>query len=156
MFVARKASADALFERLGRPDLADEGLLRGAPGAADPIQSGGYAAWKTANGIVDDGQDDDNDNIPAIIEFALGTSTTASSSHALPIPGFTAVGEDSFLTISYEKNPAATDLTFQIQSSTDLINWKDESTIEVSPNIYRTSTPVTAGIRQYLRLAVGQ
>ena len=32
--VARKASADALFERLGRPDLADEGLLRGAPGAA--------------------------------------------------------------------------------------------------------------------------
>jgi crotonobetainyl-CoA:carnitine CoA-transferase CaiB-like acyl-CoA transferase len=32
--VARKASADALFEHLGRPELSEEGLLRGAPGAA--------------------------------------------------------------------------------------------------------------------------
>ena len=32
--VARKASADALFEYLRRPDLADKGLLRGGAGAA--------------------------------------------------------------------------------------------------------------------------
>jgi crotonobetainyl-CoA:carnitine CoA-transferase CaiB-like acyl-CoA transferase len=32
--VSRKASADALFKHLRRPDLADEGLLRGVPGAA--------------------------------------------------------------------------------------------------------------------------
>ncbi len=52
--------------------------------------------------------------------------------------------------------PAATGITFQLQSSADLVFWQDETAIEVAPNVYRTTTAISPGARQYLRLAISQ
>ena len=101
---------------IGFNRLADgaHGVIGGAPGAADSLQAGGYAAWKVLHGVADDFQDDDKDNIPALVEYALGTSPSTSDTSALPTTGVTAVGDALFLTISYEKNPILSRVTDRI------------------------------------------
>ena len=131
-------------------------VIGGAPGAPDSVQAGGFDAWKVANQILDDAQDDDNDNIPAIIEYALGTSPTLPSNNALPVPGVISIGDEHYQTISYERNPDASDIRIQLQSSTDLVSWEDQDAIEVTPGTYRTSTAIVPGARQYLRLEISR
>jgi len=128
--------------------------LGGAPGQADAVQVSGYSAWKMANNITDDNDDSDADGLSAFVEYALGTSPTESSISSLPRPGITTVGGDQFLTISYEKNTLADDITFQLESSIDLEAWQNEDTVEVSANTFRTATPLQADGKKFLRLKI--
>ena len=66
----------------------------------------------------------------------------------------TTEGGDQFLTITFEKNPLANDIIFQLESSTDLETWQNEDAIEVSANTFRTATPLHTGGEQFLRLRI--
>ena len=129
-------------------------VIGGAPGQADAIQVVGYSAWKTDNNITDDNDDSDADGLSSFVEYALGTSPTESSTSSLPRPGMTTEGGDQFLTITFEKNPLANDIIFQLESSTDLETWQNEDAIEVSANTFRTATPLHTGGEQFLRLRI--
>jgi hypothetical protein len=129
-------------------------VIGGAPGQADAIQVVGYSAWKTDNNITNDNDDSDADGLSSFVEYALGTSPTESSTSSLPRPGMTTEGGDQFLTITFEKNPLANDIIFQLESSTDLETWQNEDAIEVSANTFRTATPLHTRGEQFLRLKI--
>ena len=78
------------------------------------------------------------------------------SPSARPTPGVTGIGADQFLTISYDKNPDATDITIQLQFSTDLATWHGIAAIEVAPNTFRTETPIGDATAQFLRISISE
>lgn len=127
-------------------------LTGGAPGAADSVASG-FDAWKAANGVINDDEDNDNDGLPALIEYALGTSPNSTDSGTVLVPGTMAIGGDDYLTIEYPNNDGAFDIEYQLQSSIDMVTWVDEDGIEVAPDVYRIATPSTSPV-QLLRLKI--
>ncbi|QJE96933.1 beta strand repeat-containing protein [Luteolibacter luteus] len=83
-------------------------------GAAPP--SGGYSSWATANGIPGEpaSGDFDSDGLTNLVEYALGTSPTASSQP----PGTFSAGVVTF--VKGADALANNDVTFEIQESSDL------------------------------------
>jgi CotH kinase protein/Chitobiase/beta-hexosaminidase C-terminal domain/Lamin Tail Domain len=90
------------------------------PGGSD--SGAGYAAWKSANGIASDTADDDGDTVSAFLEYALGGSLTADSRALLPTVHIS--GGNVVLTVHHAL--VADDVTWIIQSCTDLVGWAPE------------------------------
>jgi hypothetical protein len=140
-------------------------LVGGAPGYPDDIISSGYLAWKNANNINSDLGDADEDGIPNLAEYGFGTNPRSTNAAALPSTSTITLEDESYLTITYQKNLAADDARVYVQSSADLSNWKnDETLITVSEIVHpdkgyvivtrRTAKPVTAHNDTYLRVVV--
>jgi hypothetical protein len=83
----------------------------------------------------------------------------------LPRPMTVRVGVDDFLAITFQKSLLATDVTFEIQTSTDLSNWitGDAFTMvseipngdgEIAAAIWRSTAPITSSKIQYLRVRI--
>lgn len=125
----------------------------GAPGVADSAAGPGFADWKTENGVVNDDEDSDQDGLSALLEYALGTSPSESNFNVF-VPGVVEAGGAFYATFQYDRNAAASDLEFRIQSSTDLETWSDEETVEASAGVYRLLDPITDAPRRFLRLNV--
>ncbi len=66
--------------------------------------------------------DPDGDGRSNLMEYALGTDPRAGDDSPV---GFELVPEDDCITLTYRKNLAATDVTFQVQKSDDLVEWTD-------------------------------
>jgi hypothetical protein len=82
----------------------------------ESVATGGdYAAWAAANGATGQtpGQDHDNDGVENGIEYFMGES--GSSFTAMP-------GLDATNTVSWPAS-AAYQGTYEVQTSTDLVNW---------------------------------
>jgi hypothetical protein len=93
---------------------ANFGALANSPQAADA------ADWSGAG-------------IPNLLAFALNINPLSPSPALLP-----AVSSGSnYLTLTYSPNPAASDVTYTVQASTDLIHWS-------TTNIQSTSNPPSA------------
>jgi hypothetical protein len=90
------------------------------PGGSD--SGTGYAAWKVANSVVSDTSDGDSDGISAFLEYALGGSLTANSRSLLPAVQL--VGGNVVFTLRHSLT--ADDVTWVIESSTNLSNWAPE------------------------------
>ena len=95
----------------------------------------------------------------------MGTRPRSPDSGVLPRPMTVRVGTEDFLAITFQKSLLATDLTFEIQTSTDLANWitSDAFTMvseisngdgETAVAIWRSSAPITSGKIQYLRVRI--
>ncbi len=115
------------------------------------------------------GADPDGDGASNLLEYATGSEPANSASLFAPqiIPG-------GFLTLSFRRVPADTDLVYTVQTSQDLIHWTDGSTYSassslpatafttelsrtgVSPEtiVVRGNAPISAGGPGYLRLQV--
>ena len=115
-----------------------------------------YAEW--ADGLAQAGQTDDPDadRLANLLEYASGTDPRSLD----PNPASFALetsGEDGFLTLSYQKNLAATDLDFQVEQTEDLIEWEDVADSLVSSaggiETRKASVPRT-GSGLWLRLRV--
>ena len=140
--------------------------IGGAPGEDDStIATGSYLAWKNANGISNDGGDEDGDLIMNFAEYAMGTRPRSSDSGVLPRPMTVRFGAEDFLAITFQKSLLATDVTFEIQTSTDLVNWKTSDAFtmvseisngddETAVAIWRSTTPITSSKIQYLRVRI--
>ena len=131
----------------------------GSPGASDAIPFVGEAS-----------EDLDDDQIEALIEYALGSSDNDPNSgndrHQFSITEVTeGVDAGIYPSLTYTRNLAADDAVVKVQHSVDLQTWQnvlDGAVIldSETPNgdgtstvIWRSSTPINAATRQFLRLS---
>ena len=140
--------------------------IGGAPGEDDStIATGSYLAWKNANGISNDEGDEDGDCIMNFAEYAMGTRPRSPDSGVLPRPMTVRFGAEDFFAITFQKSLLATDVTFEIQTSTDLVNWitSDAFTMvseisngddETAVTTWRSPAPITSSKIQYLRVRI--
>ncbi len=105
-----------------------------------------------------DAADFEGDGIANLVEFALGLSPLLPDFSALPAP----VLSGGFLTLSYVPNTLATDVTFTVESSTDLTSWGtadvDAVTIGAPPGgfTFRYKHPPGQSPGAFLRLRVSR
>jgi hypothetical protein len=91
----------------------------GSPGFAD----GPFAGWIRSRGT----NDPEAEAVPGmslVMMYALGADLTADPLSALPVATLTAgAGENLHLTLSYRRRLGADDVTYQVETSTDLDTW---------------------------------
>lgn len=137
--------------------------------ATEPVIESAYQNWRSENFTAEelgnaelevdlwgDHADSDGDGRSNLLEYASGTDPRSLD----PNPASFALetsGEDGFLTLSYQKNLAATDLDFQVEQTEDLIEWEDVADSLVSSaggiETRKASVPRT-GSGLWLRLRV--
>ena len=77
-----------------------------------------------AGKFVDDAGDLDGDGIANLVEYAFGFNPLVQSSPGAGFQVSTApAGADTTFTITFRRDPRATDLTYVLQTSSDLVNW---------------------------------
>jgi hypothetical protein len=90
--------------------------LRAFKLTADPGTLPPFERWKASHGIpanASNGSDADNDGIPLLIEYALNLDPSTASSNGLPFGGI----NGGFLTLTYTRVKAATDITYTAEVS---------------------------------------
>lgn len=115
------------------------------------VETSGFEQWATTSGIAGAAQDfdgSDRDGIPALVEYALGLSPTASD----VLPGLTVEGTGTVL--RFMKGSTDSRLVYEIESSGDLDEWTTETpTVDNATEISLAITPGAGGSRYY-RLSV--
>lgn len=88
--------------------------------------AGDYEAWATANGVTGGASDDDDsDGMKNFDEYAFGLDPKLPAS-SCPV---TLQLDKSSGSFSYQRRkPSLTNLSYTVQTSTDLINWSPDST----------------------------
>jgi len=61
--------------------------------------------------------------IKNLIAYALGANPYTAALGLLPTSGTASVSGTKYLTLNFKRNTAATDITYTVQGSSDLINW---------------------------------
>lgn len=103
--------------------------------------------------------DPDFDGRNNLLEYATGTQAQLNDPSVI-IGGMERIGEDDLLTLTYQKNLAATDVSYQVEASDNLIFTEDIADTFVSAAggyEIRKASVATAGIpARFLRLKVEQ
>jgi hypothetical protein len=106
--------------------------------------------------------DFDHDGFVTLAEYGFGTDPNAASASPFSTDIAT-IGDDKFLRLTLSKNPAATDLTFEVEATSDLANPLDWSgaglIIEESTSTtlrVRDSVPMSSGAPRFMRAKVSQ
>jgi glucose/arabinose dehydrogenase len=101
------------------------GIYQIVPGE---YQTPPYQTWRTTwfpallkGQYLDPEGDSDGDGIGNQIEYAYGFSPLAANTSAET--GFSASRNSSDFTVTFRRDPAATDLVYNLQTSPDLVNW---------------------------------
>jgi len=84
--------------------------------------------------------DSDGDGSPDLLEYAFETNPSSASASDAYLPAVT-IGSSSYLEFTYQKNLSASDLTYTLQSSTDLVSWNQ--VVSDPANVTQTSLPGT-------------
>ncbi len=142
---------------------ASSSPTNGSPGTSD---ASNYLTWKAANAVSLDTGDVDADGVSNLLEYALKTDPNTNSA-SLPTGGFasyTVLGVPStYLEISFTKSTAADDITYHIETATDLASWLETPCTRVSSTphadgttteIWRTTNPVPNLNRAFIQLRV--
>ena len=128
-------------------------------------QGSHFTAAELGNSAVSgDNADPDGDGIVNLMEYALGLDPKAAGRAGLPTVSRTIVESSSYLTLTYTKVKADTDLTYLVEVSGDLQTWNggsayttDISTVDQGTTQQVTTrdlTPAAAGVRRFMRLRV--
>lgn len=135
--------------------------IGGSPGPDPEIT---YASWQAANGVVggpDD--DDDNDGVSNLMEYATGSNGNDPDSKNLPIGAIQTIDGLDYLTLTFRKLSGTIDLTYTVEYSHDLDTWDglDGVLQNTIPNGDGTSTEMWRSIdtipdeaRNFVRLRV--
>jgi len=122
-----------------------------SPGAVAPGDR--YSDWATLNGISNPNDDNDDDGLNSLLEYAFGTNPNNANFDS-PL---TVTHSDNGYSLSYQLSLLRPDLDLVLQTSTDLQNWKTLATI---PSIIseteqtRSADLTTDGLRLFHRLQV--
>lgn len=90
-----------------------------------------YAAWRAANWVGADLTDDvvsgpladpDRAGVKNLVRYACDLPARGSVVNPITL-GTTTLGSDTFLTLTFPRRTAASDLSYCIESSTDLVTW---------------------------------
>ncbi len=145
--------------RLG-PVTSGEATITDVPAGAPAI-----AEWRMQKFGIDanneairgDNADPDFDGTVNLFEYAFGLEPLIHSVNGLPASS--AAG--NYLTLSVQKNPAATDVTFSVQVNDDLANaagWNSANTTILQDTAtlleVRDNTPITGTPARFIRLQV--
>ena len=135
----------------------------GNPGGSDATSFAG-----------DPGADDDQDGIPAFLEYALGSNDAVASPDVLPVIGTGRFNDGGgvfrdYPTYSYRRNLAADDVLYEVQSSETLLpgSWETGAAFTelvsmadhgdgTATMTWRSTVPVGDLDREFIRLAVSQ
>jgi len=141
----------------------------GTPGITGPGTSN-FELWAQSIGLGAEASmtgDNDSDGMNNLLEYALDSDPMSDSSHRLP-SGATELIEvdgvtDRYLTLTFQRNLAASELTFTVELSDDLTGWNDNTTIPVSvtnngdgtaTEVWRAPLPLNDDSSQFVRLRV--
>jgi hypothetical protein len=141
----------------------------GTPGAAGPGTSN-FDSWAQSHGFeagTSMTADNDKDGINNLLEYALDSNPTLASNHELPTGATELIDvngvTDRYLTLTFRRNLAASELTFSVELSGDLVSWDNNTAVPVSSTdngdgtateIWRAPLPSTTNSRQFVRLRV--
>ena len=121
-----------------------QGLNGGTPGTAEP--SSPFTGDPTA--------DDDADGLSAFLEHALGSSDTAPGSAGL------VVGLDgNQMTLTFPRNPLATDVLYSVETSLDLKSWTTGAVLDsqdATMATYLLEASINTTDNYFMRLRVEQ
>ncbi len=124
-----------------------------------------FARWLDQSGTGDENNplaeaDTDGDGLANLLEYAIGTNGTLASNNP-QLTTVAPVSEDKYLRISIPKNPAATDVIFTVEATSDLANplsWSSLGLeIEVNNDTMlqvRDNVPASLGVQRFMRVKV--
>jgi hypothetical protein len=123
-----------------------------------------FARWLDQNNVGDENNpltestaDADGDGLLNLIEYAIGSNGTVSSTNPQVIT-MAPVSTSNFLRLSIPKNPAATDVTFTVEASSNLTSWSSAGLItetDTSTQLtVRDNIPSGPGVRRFMRVKV--
>ncbi len=152
----------ALFDSSGFYESPDNGATFSLiPGPPPPVPAGFYPtristkrAWIYS--VLDPTGDFDGDGIPNLLEYALHLDPVLPGVDGLPLVG----REGNFLTLTYTKVTTATDITYAVQKSSDLLSWSTATTqdkvIATNGNVQTIKAKIDIGTsaRLFARLRV--
>ncbi|MCW1925038.1 putative Ig domain-containing protein [Luteolibacter arcticus] len=127
--------------------------------------SGGFESWPVLATLPANrrGQDDRNGplNLPNILAYALGINPLTAQASDLPQAALETLGGSTYLTFTFRKNPAATDITYIPEISASLPSpWQSGAghltVIESTPTSMKVRSNVSLGSaqRRFVRLRV--
>ncbi|MFT5411743.1 MAG: hypothetical protein ACI9NC_004479 [Verrucomicrobiales bacterium] len=136
-------------------------LFGGNPSTSDAVS---FASWAAANGVTDPLDDSDGDQLPAAIEFLLGSDPSSNRSSPTLTTRIESDAGDEFLTFSFQRAVGADDATTSIEFSSDLEAWssspidtqliRNERIGAVEILTVRSRTPVAESERRFMRLSI--
>ncbi len=153
------------------PDHNDPGNWRlsrytgGSPGADDEIT---LASWMQSHGVTDNLSDDDEDGVPAMMEFFFGGNPHIWSAEILPVADVETLQvegvESTYLTIRFSRQIATDDVDYFVEFSTDLVTWTSDGTLVsqtpsgqndgIVSEVWRAAAPRADHAQQFARLRV--
>ena len=79
--------------------------------------------FKLTGNNADLGADPDGDGIANLLEYALGLDPTTASVLGLPVVTLKNYSGTKYLSMTFNRSSLATDITYIVQGSSDLVNW---------------------------------
>ncbi len=131
------------------------------------FQPCGYASWSAARvaqpaacGPLDNPA---KDGVVNLLKYGLSLDPNAAAGQGLPVASL----QNGFLTLTFRRNKAASDLLYTVQVSSDLVNWRSGAGVTSAPaalsddgatQVVRVQdlTPAGSAGRRYIRLAITQ
>jgi hypothetical protein len=100
-----------------------------------------------------------NDGIPNLMKYALGLNPNQPAQSGLPVLGQVSISGSTYLTLSFTQQSALTDITYNVQVSSDLQNWQSSGTVRTDNGttttaVYRDLTAIGAGPQHFMRLNI--
>jgi Lamin Tail Domain/Concanavalin A-like lectin/glucanases superfamily/CotH kinase protein/Chitobiase/beta-hexosaminidase C-terminal domain len=133
----------------------------GTPGQSDAEQT--FGNWRNGyNESLAHTGDDDGDGILNALEYALALNPISADTGALPSAQLIMDGGQQYPAITFRRRTVAADLALVVEASGNLVAWGGPPvTVLVNTTnhgdgtvteTWRTSTPQTHSVRQYLRI----
>ncbi len=112
------------------------------------------------NSLAEETADTDNDGLANLLEYAIGTNGSIAGSNP-QVVALAPVSSEQYLRISLPKNPAATDVVFTVEATSDLSNplsWSSAGLIiETNTStqlIVRDNVAAGPGVQRFMRIRV--
>jgi hypothetical protein len=152
--------APTLVGVTGTVTLAGNDVVLTVGDLSTPFQSWqtlNFGSTTNANAAYD--QDPDGDGANNLLEYAFGSAPTNGGSVALPQTGTSG----NFLTITVPRNSNATDISYVVQGSSNLLDWATNVVLTAtnpapagSTVTYTNGAAISAQPQQFLRVKVTQ
>lgn len=148
---------------------ADDGAAQSFKDLSFTAYSTAFAAWQGSQFAGGSGNpnagplfDPDFDGLVNLEEYAFGTSASASSTSPIVLDS-TTVSTSRYLRLTVTKNPSATDVTYEVQATSDLANpasWTSTGLVTELNNSttlrVRDNVPMSTGVKRFMRVKVSR
>jgi hypothetical protein len=154
---------------------ADDGEVRVFDDVSYTVYHTPFEAWQAEQFGAESGgpdaaptADPDRDGIVNLMEYALKLDPNDADVTGLPAQGKTNVDGSDYLTLTYTRVKAATDITYVVEVSGDLVTWNAgpsyTATVSVTDNpdgitqtvVVRDLVPMDSATSRFIRLKITQ